>query len=88
MFTEVDGLRRDARSDYDFRIENRKTGAGVHVTGDRPLRSCCSGRRWKTVCPEPYIDVRVEPGKEFGLADHLPVLPGRRRVTFFTERTR
>ena len=24
-------------SDYDFRIENRKTGAGVRITGDRPL---------------------------------------------------
>ena len=36
VFTEVDGFGATA-SDYDFRIENRKTGAGVRVTGDRPL---------------------------------------------------
>ena len=30
-------LRRDAR-DHDFSMENRKTGAGVRVTGDRPIR--------------------------------------------------
>jgi hypothetical protein len=24
-------------SDFDIRVENRKTGAGVRVTGDRPL---------------------------------------------------
>ena len=36
VFTEVDGFGATA-SDYDFRIENRKTGAGVHITGDRPL---------------------------------------------------
>ena len=36
VFTEVPASAPTAR-DYDFRIENRKTGAGVHVTGDRPL---------------------------------------------------
>jgi hypothetical protein len=64
VFTEVAGFGATAR-DYDFRVENRKTGAGVHVTGDRPLAKLLFWSAWKTVCPEPYIDMRVEPGKQF-----------------------
>ena len=51
--------------DYDFRIENKTTGAGVKITCDQPLLKlafwCCS----TTLCPEPYIKVKVDPGKEF-----------------------
>ncbi len=51
--------------DYDFRIENKTTGAGVRITCDQPILKlnfwCCS----TTLCPEPYILVKVEPGKEF-----------------------
>ena len=64
VFTEVSGFGAAAR-DYDFRIENRKTGAGVHVTGDQPLSKLLFWSAWKTVCPEPYIDMRIEPGKAF-----------------------
>ena len=88
------GVRREGRpssrrstasaptaSDYDFRIENRKTGAGVRITGDRPL---VEGVFWSarnlTVCPEPYIDVSVEPGQGIVVAHHLRVLPGRSAV--------
>src|SRR5436190_1462039 len=64
VFTEVTGFGATPR-DYDFRIENRKTGAGVHVTGDQPLAKLLFWSAWKTVCPEPYIDLRIEPGKSF-----------------------
>ncbi|MEO7272835.1 MAG: hypothetical protein ABIX28_00885 [Vicinamibacterales bacterium] len=64
VFTEVSGFGSTAR-DYDFRIENRKTGAGVHVTSDQPLAKLLFWSAWKTVCPEPYIDMRIEPGKAF-----------------------
>ena len=51
--------------DYDFRIENKTTGAGVRITCDQPLLKlnfwCCS----TTLCPEPYIKIKVDPGKEF-----------------------
>ena len=50
--------------DYDFRIENRKTGAGVRITGDRPLSKVLFWSARMTVCPEPYIDVSAAPGKE------------------------
>lgn len=63
VFTEVEGFGASA-SDYDIRIENRKTGAGVHITGDRPLAKLLFWSAVKTVCPEPYIDASVEPGKE------------------------
>ena len=57
-------VRRDA-ADYDFRVENRRTGAGVRITGDRPMSKLLFWSAWKTSCPEPYIDMRVAPGKEF-----------------------
>ena len=63
VFTEVEGFGTTAK-DYDFRIENRKTGAGVRVTGDRPLSKLLFWSAWKTVCPEPYIDLRIEPGTQ------------------------
>ena len=63
VFTEVEGFGATA-SDYDFRIENRKTGAGVRITGDRPLAKLLFWSANLTVCPEPYIDASVEPGKE------------------------
>lgn len=64
VFTEVTGFPTSAKG-YDFRVENRKTGAGVQVTGDRPLSKLLFWSAWKTVCPEPYIDMRIEPGRFF-----------------------
>jgi len=54
-----------AAADYDFRVENRKTGAGVHVTGDRPLARMMLWSIRTTLCPEAYIDLHIEPGQEF-----------------------
>ena len=51
--------------DYDIRIENRKTGAGVHITGDQPLVRLAFWSIATVVCPEPYIRIKAEPGKEF-----------------------
>lgn len=51
--------------DYDIRVENRKTGAGMRVTGDRPL---ASEALWSIRAPlamEPYIALNVAPGAEF-----------------------
>ena len=63
VFTEIEGFGSTAK-DYDFRIENRATGGGVHITGDRPLVKVYFWTAEKTSCPEPYIDVSAEPGKE------------------------
>jgi hypothetical protein len=63
VFSEIEGFGATAK-DYDFRIENRRTGAGVRITGDRPLSKLLFWSAATTVCPEPYIDASVEPGKE------------------------
>jgi len=51
-------------SDHDFRVENTKTGVGVRQTGDHPLSRLYFWSIRTTVCPEAYIHIHVEPGKE------------------------
>jgi hypothetical protein len=54
----------DTAKDFDFRVENHKTGASVHVTGDHALSKIDFWSPRATVCPEAYIDLKIEPGKE------------------------
>ncbi len=49
---------------YDIRIENLKTGAGVHATSDRPLEKLVYWACPTTSCPEPYIHLKAKPGEE------------------------
>ncbi len=49
-----------SRFDYDIRVENRGTGAGVRVTSDRPLSDMVFWSSPTTACPEAYIHVRAE----------------------------
>ena len=50
--------------DYDIRIENIKTSAGVRITGDRPLQKLVYWACPTTSCPEPYIEIAAKPGEE------------------------
>lgn len=50
--------------DYEIRIENRITGAGVRITCDQPLFKLAFWSCPTTVCPEPYIKIKVAPGEE------------------------
>jgi hypothetical protein len=52
----------DGPSDYDIRVENRKTGAKVRQTSDRPMSRLYFWSIRTTVCPEAYIHLHVEPG--------------------------
>ncbi len=61
--TDLEGSSPSAR-DYDIRVENHKTGAGVRQTGDRPMAKLHLWSIRTTVCPEAFLDLRVEPGKE------------------------
>jgi hypothetical protein len=63
LFSEIEGFGSTSR-DYGFQLENRKTGAGVRVTGDHAVQKLYFWSAPKTICPEPYIDVSVEPGRE------------------------
>jgi len=64
MISDVKG-HSNSVSDYDFRIENIKTGAGVRITCDRPISKIVFWSNPMTSCPEPYIDINVKPGEEF-----------------------
>jgi hypothetical protein len=50
---------------YDIKIENRHTGAGVRITGDKPISKMVFWSAQTTLCPEPYINVKATPGQEF-----------------------
>jgi hypothetical protein len=60
----LNGLSNDPK-DYDIRVENIKTGAGVRITCDRPILKLVFWSSSTTVCPEPYILIKADPGKEF-----------------------
>ena len=55
----------DSVKDYDIRVENKKLGAGYHVTGDRPLSNIAVWSIRTVNAVEPYISMSIEPGKEF-----------------------
>ena len=63
VFTELEGFGATAR-DYDIHLENKTAGAGVRITGDRPIAKLVFWSIRTTFCPEPYIDLNIEPGAE------------------------
>lgn len=50
---------------YNLIVENRRTGAGVRINCDQPIFKLVFWASLKTVCPEPYIQIKVEPNQEF-----------------------
>jgi hypothetical protein len=64
VYSELQGYGSTAK-DYDIRVENRKAGIGVRQTSDRPLSKLVFWSIRTTACPEAYIDMHIEPGKEF-----------------------
>jgi len=52
-------------SDYDIMIENKIAGTGVRISCDQPFLKFNFWSNTTTVCPEPYIKIYAEPGKEF-----------------------
>lgn len=62
--SDITGFGKDT-SDYDIRVENRKTGAGVRIRGDHPLASFWFWAVRTVVAPEPFVEIKVVPGGEF-----------------------
>jgi len=60
--TDIEGYGPTAK-DHEFSIENQNTGAGMKVTADRPLSRLYIYSRSTTVCAEPFIHLRIEPGQ-------------------------
>jgi hypothetical protein len=52
-------------ADYRFTIENKKTGAGLKITGDRPLSRLALWSIRSNLSLEPFIAMSIEPGREF-----------------------
>lgn len=50
--------------DYDIKIQNLKTGAGVRITSDQPIQKMVYWSCHTTSCPEPYIKLSIKPGEE------------------------
>ena len=48
--------------DYDIRVENRKAGVGLRITGNRPLTKLALWSIRSVLSMEPFIDVSTEPG--------------------------
>lgn len=51
--------------DYEIRIENRRVGAGVRITGDRPLSRMALWAIRAPLSIEPFINITLEPGQAF-----------------------
>ncbi|NQU86257.1 MAG: hypothetical protein HQ541_10895 [Mariniphaga sp.] len=49
-------------TDHQFKIVNEKTGAGVQLNGDKPLHRLVFWATTKTLCPENYVYLNIEPG--------------------------
>jgi hypothetical protein len=55
----------DSPHDNEIRIENRKVGAGMRITGDHPLSKLNLWSIRAVLSLEPFISMAVEPGGEF-----------------------
>ena len=61
--SQLEGFENKA-ADYDIRVENSIAKTGVRQTADRPMSKLMFWSIRTTVCPEPYIDLNIEPGQE------------------------
>ncbi len=52
-------------ADYNIRVENLRVGAGMRISGDRPLASQFLWSIRRVLSIEPYIGMKIQPGAEF-----------------------
>ena len=69
-FTPLTGFS-DSLKDTEIVIENRKTGAGLKISGDRPLTRSMLWSVRTVIAPEPYIALDIQPGAEFTWKDMI-----------------
>ena len=63
-YTNLTGYSNDPK-DYDIKVENHKTGAAVRITSDQPFSRLAFWSAQKTLCPEPYINIKINSGETF-----------------------
>ena len=61
----------DSPKDAEIVIENKKVGAGVKITGDRPLTRSMLWSIRTVLAVDPYIGIDIQPGAEFTWKDTL-----------------
>ncbi|MEP7251691.1 MAG: hypothetical protein ABI683_04900 [Ginsengibacter sp.] len=64
FYDALNGFSNDAK-DYDIKVENKNTGAGVRITCDKPLAKMVFWCASTTVCPEPFIHIKAASGESF-----------------------
>ena len=64
LAVQIQGFGDNAK-DSEIVIENRKVGAGVKITGDRPLVRDLLWSIRTVLAIEPYIAIDIQPGAEF-----------------------
>jgi hypothetical protein len=64
FYGEFQGFGKTA-ADYEIRVENKRTGAGVVVTCDQPLANLGVWAVRTIVAPEPYIEIKIPAGRDF-----------------------
>ncbi len=64
VYAVLNGFSNSAK-DYDIKIENHKTGAALRITCDQPISKLVFWASPTTLCPEPYIQMKMNPGETF-----------------------
>jgi hypothetical protein len=64
VYMLLEGFGNSAK-DYDFKIENHKTGAALRISGDQPMTKLMFWANPAVYCAEPYIHIKVAPGAVF-----------------------
>jgi len=62
VYTLLNGYKADP-SHFDFTVEDTRTGVGVQQTASLPLDRLVFWSNARTICPEGYVRIRIEPGK-------------------------
>ncbi len=63
VYAELEGFS-SAVTDHAATVENLKSGAGVKIEGNRPLARFHLWAVRRAVCPEPFVQIELAPGKQ------------------------
>jgi ribosomal protein S17 len=61
-YTRLEGFNKTSE-DYNIKIENHHSGAAVNISADRPISKLIFWACSTILCPEPYMQLKVNPGE-------------------------
>jgi hypothetical protein len=62
VYARLEGYNKTSE-DYNIKIENHHTGAAINISADRPISKLIFWACSTILCPEPYMQLRVNPGE-------------------------